>query len=134
MFSHNKKKTLRAKLLKILLKKSFIPIDNFSSYFCCFSLCGLSHSVPCAPFPLSLPGPSFFLPSSALLPRTQTSLADKGEGEELMERRTEVLSALTHGLCSAHLPQWPNPRKTEVEGLLSEKHWVGLMPGSIVLF
>lgn len=38
------------------------------------------------------------------------------------------------GLCPSHLPQWLTLEESEGEDVLSEKHWTGLIPGSVALF
>lgn len=91
-------------------------------------------SGPGAPFSLSLLlQPFFFRPSSAPLPGTKAGQAYQGEMGRL-DRGTEVRSALTRGSVSLPSPTGGLNLGEGGEDVLSEKHWIGLMPGSVVTF
>lgn len=81
--------------------------------------------------------PTFFLPSLFCSASWNKGAGQAYQGEmgRLVERGTEVRSARTRvGLCPSHLPQWLALEEREGEDVLSEKPWIGLMPGSVVLF
>lgn len=95
-------------------------------------------SGPWAPFPLSLLLQlSFFLPSSALLPKKKkkkdwTGLP-RGDGKTSGKGNGNPVCTHTWA-CVPPISQWLNLKGREGEDVLSEKHWIGLMPGSVVLF
>lgn len=115
-------------------KKSFIPVSNFPfpKVFVDFVI------RPSGTFSFISSSPTFFLSSlfcSASKKKKKTGQAYQGEMDGKTSGKGNRNPVCTHTwACVPPISQWLNLKGREGEDVLSKKHWIGLMPGSVVLF